>query len=102
MTHEVRLQNDEQLFGAFDYVAGYYHSALDAGTRFTRQIPVLLPWAFGGGVATIQNIPISSLSDGDITEEFIFGNLTAHNGESTEISGGLRQIQHSGQSTYDF
>lgn len=93
MTHEVRLQNDEQLFGAFDYVVGYYHSALDAGTRLTRQIPVLLPRAFGGGVATIQNVPISSLSDGDITEESLFGNLTAHIGESTEISGGLRHIK---------
>jgi iron complex outermembrane receptor protein len=90
--HEVRLQNEARLFDTFDYVIGYYNSRMNAGTRLTRQVPVLLPVAFGGRVATIQNIPISSLRDGDLTEESFFGNVTAHIGASTEISGGLRHI----------
>nr|WP_184018594.1 TonB-dependent receptor [Sphingobium boeckii] len=91
-THEVRLQNEERLFDMVDYVVGYYNSSMKAATNLTQQTPVLLPASFGGGIATIAQTPISSLRDGAITEESIFGNLTVHLGESTELSGGLRHI----------
>ena len=92
-TNEVRLQNETKVLGMFDYVLGYYHSLLKADTDLVSETPVFLPTALGGGLAALAKTPIS-LDGGHITEESFFGNLTAHLGESTELSGGLRHIRH--------
>lgn len=89
-THEFRVQNEERLFDMFDYVVGYYQSKQDALTNLTTETPVLLPVAFGGGIAAVATTPIQS---GGITkEQAFFGNLTFHLGDATQISAGLRHI----------
>jgi iron complex outermembrane recepter protein len=89
-SHELRLQSEERVFDIFDYVVGYYHTKQSAPTTLTLETPVLLPAFLGGGVATIQPTLIST--SGVNTETAFFGNLTAHIGQNTEISGGLRQL----------
>lgn len=84
--HEVRLQNQERLFGIFDYVVGYM--------RIDGTSPTLIytPTATGtaAGLSTIRlGGAFRFRSD---TEKSVFGNLTAHIGENTEVSGGIRRI----------
>lgn len=107
-THEVRLQNSERVAGIFDYVAGYFHTthSADIGLKvgsilaFRGQIaPGItfpLPVPPSVNIATIASPAVTS------TEESIFGNITAHLGERTELSGGLRRIKFSdpGQDFY--
>ncbi|WP_243652450.1 TonB-dependent receptor [Novosphingobium sp. PhB165] len=92
-THEIRLQNESLVAGMFDYVAGYFHTLQKADTNVISQTPVFLPASLGGGLATIAETPIG-LNGGHVTEESFFANLTAHIGDSTELSGGLRHIKH--------
>ncbi len=91
-SHELRLQNEERVLGMFDYAIGYFHQKGGANTRLVRQDALILPTLFGGGFAAFNEtdiIPGTPFT----TEESFFGNLTAHIGDSTEISGGLRHIQ---------
>ncbi|TXC72739.1 TonB-dependent receptor [Sphingomonas ginsenosidivorax] len=89
-SHEVRLQNQERVLGVFDYVVGGFDNVNVSPTNLTSPTVVRLPLAFGGGVATVVQTPISRR--GRSHERSLFGNLTAHIGEATEISGGLRYI----------
>jgi iron complex outermembrane recepter protein len=89
-SHEVRLQNEERLFGMFDYVIGYYQTKQNSPTRLTTETPVLLPPFLGGGVVAVAQTPIATT--GNVREKAVFGNVTLHIGEKTQISGGLRQL----------
>lgn len=91
-SHEVRLQNDARIFGMFDYVVGFFDQKNDSPTDLIQRTPVRLPSALGGGVATIVDTPISRT--GGSHEQSLFGNLTVHIGDSTEVSGGLRHISY--------
>lgn len=86
-THEVRLQNEEQLLGLFDYVVGYFNSTGSAETSVNSGsiIPV-------GGPVAILNTTLINIAPGHSKEESVFGNLTLHLGENTEIAGGVRHI----------
>ncbi|WP_033925840.1 TonB-dependent receptor [Sphingomonas sp. 35-24ZXX] len=96
-SHEVRLQNEERIFDIFDYVIGFFDNKLSSPTTLTRPTVVRLPAAFGGGIAQVVQTPIQR---GNQThEQSFFGHLTAHIGENTEISGGLRQIDYSQDSS---
>ena len=77
----------------FDYVVGYYRSLSKPVTNLTTQTPVFFPSFLGGGLVTVASTPIS-LPNGHVTDESFFGNLTAHFGDKTELSGGLRHIKH--------
>lgn len=90
-SHEVRLQNDERLFDIFDYVVGFFDSTLDPPTHLTSPTIVRLPAAMGGGIASIVTTNIERA--GHAHEQSFFGHLTAHITDSTEVSGGLRQIK---------
>ncbi|QSR17722.1 TonB-dependent receptor [Novosphingobium sp. KA1] len=90
-SHEIRLQNDERLFGTLDYVVGFFDSRNHPDTSLTNPTPVVLPAVFGGGIATIVQTPIRS--EGKSHEQSFFGNLTAHFG-GFEIAGGLRHIDY--------
>ena len=96
-SHEIRLQNEERVFGMFDYVVGVFDNKLDSPTTFTRPTPVRLPVAFGGGLATVVQTAIGRANT--THEQSYFGNLTAHLGEATEISGGVRQIEYKSDSS---
>jgi iron complex outermembrane receptor protein len=91
-THEVRLQSEERLFDRLDYVLGYFNQYQKTQSDLTTETPVLLPAAFGGGLATVATTPISSTPNGPLTQNSFFGNVTLHLGEATELSGGLRHI----------
>lgn len=90
VTHEIRLQNEDRLFGMFDYVLGYFNTKQYSPTNLTTETPVLLPAFLGGGVAAVAKTPIVTV--GDTRESSFYGNLTVHLGDATEISGGLRYI----------
>ncbi|MCX7282719.1 MAG: TonB-dependent receptor plug domain-containing protein [Novosphingobium sp.] len=96
-SHEVRLQNEERVFGMFDYVIGFFDNKLNSPTTLTRPTAVRLPSSFGGGIAQIVQTPI--LRGNRTHEQSYFGNITAHLGDATEIAGGLRQIQYTQNST---
>lgn len=90
-SHEIRLQNQERVFDMFDYALGYFDNKNVTPTTLDNVTIVALPAAFGGGFTTAHT-PI--IRTGESHEKSFFGNLTAHLGESTHISGGLRHIDY--------
>ncbi|WP_313433801.1 TonB-dependent receptor domain-containing protein [Novosphingobium sp.] len=95
-SHEIRLQNEERLFDMVDYVVGFFDSRNQPHTDLTNPTAVALPAALGGGLAQVVQTPITS--QGKTHEQSIFGNLTVHIGDSTEISGGARHIDYQDES----
>ena len=89
-SHEIRLQNEEMVFGMFDYVVGAFFRDTHSTNGVLRDGPITLPAMLGGGVAALTQQDITSVSITD--EKSFFGNLTLHIGDSTQISGGLRYI----------
>lgn len=95
--HEIRLQSEERVAGIFDYVVGFNHVSQSTTIKFNSQTPILLPLAFTGGVPTtamVVSTPITITPTGQTTERSFFGNITAHLGTNTEISGGARRIRY--------
>lgn len=108
-SHELRLQNDERIFGMFDYVVGFFNQKSNNPTD-------LLSPSTGAAVATGVPADASSSPTGPVfvpalgqpgrvgfslvtrrgttSETSFFGNLTAHIGDATELSGGLRRIHY--------
>ncbi len=91
-SHELRLQNEERVFGAFDYVLGVFDNKNSSPTDLLITTPVFLPAALGGGLAATVKTPVGRR--GKTHEQSVFGNLTAHIGDKTEIAGGLRYIDY--------
>jgi len=89
-SHEVRLQNEERLFGLLDYVVGYYRTRQTTNTPLLVDTAVLLPPFLGGGVVAVAQTPIGV--NVKFAETAYFGNLTANIGDATKISVGLRHI----------
>src|SRR6202008_3350707 len=83
---------EERIAGIFDYVAGGFYDYNSNPSHLTQETPLLLPPGFGGGVATVNLTPINK--SGYSVEKSVFGNLTAHIGSKTELSGGLRYIDY--------
>lgn len=86
-SHEIRLQNEERIAGLFDYVVG--------GMQVEGSSPTL-QFVPGNGAAsgtTLYNFALSGrYRYRDDREQSLFGNLTVHIDDRTEISGGLRHI----------
>ncbi len=119
-SHELRLQSDERLFGMVDYVVGGLINKLDSPTTLSIPTPAFclgnipgqflpsppfpagtpLPCAFTplgnypapSSLLAFSTTPISTRST--TLEHSIFGNLTLHFGEKTELSGGARYIMY--------
>lgn len=97
-SHEIRLQNEDRVAGMFDYVVGYFRQ--QGSSEIDLFQPSIL--TFRGQIAPGITFPLPvapSINNTAIyrpptkgVETSYFGNLTAHLGESTEISGGLRHI----------
>lgn len=93
-THEIRLSSDERVAGIFDYVAGYLWSKTSNPTDLTSDT---LVW-FGPPQPSLSNLfmevvtPIFRLAE--TKERSIFGNITAHIADATELSGGIRYIKY--------
>ena len=88
-SHEVRLQNDTRLFGFLDYVAGYFDYKNSSPSNLQNPTILGLP---SGNLLRVIYTPVERT--GTSHEKSIFGNLTGHIGDSTEISGGLRHIDY--------
>ncbi|MCE7796689.1 TonB-dependent receptor [Sphingobium sufflavum] len=86
-THEVRLQNEELVFGLFDYVVGYF--------KYKANTPsYLVTGRVSGGTADAPVFAFSpTLRTSLVKEESFFGNVVLHLGERTEFSGGARHIE---------
>jgi iron complex outermembrane recepter protein len=97
-SQEIRLASDPAPGRFLDYTVGVYYFWSDTDGHVT-QPGTFLPGAFGPPgtfdptrfdpryqVPTIIDIP------GTVQETSFFGSLTAHVGENTELSGGLRHI----------
>jgi len=99
-SHEVRLQNEERVAGLFDYVVGYFHQVGSSETILATQSMLEIYAPIFAGVGNLQLQPVAKtanttpiyLAPGKGTESSFYGNVTAHIGDATEISGGLRRI----------
>lgn len=92
-SHEIRLQNEERVLGIFDYVLGYFRQ--ESQSRVTLFRDSAAGTVAGGvvvGTPVVTSRTINRVAADDTVENSYFGNLTAHIGESTEISAGLRYI----------
>ena len=96
-SQEVRLQNQERVFDTFDYVVGYFDNKNETPTTLNRPtavaFPTFLPAPLGGSVATVVQTKVGRA--GSSHEKSIYGNVTAHIGDATQVSGGLRHIDYS-------
>jgi iron complex outermembrane receptor protein len=102
LSHEVRLSSAERLFGMVDYIAGYFWNKTTVPTVLDTQTPLFLgifvpqntfplvisPSRFNSIIHTPVN------RNGGTLEKSIFGNVTVHIGEATELSGGVRRISY--------
>lgn len=111
-SHEIRLQSDERLFGMVDYVVGGLINKMNSPTTLSTYTPVFCRDNLQAGVPCnavpflgdigqypspsaflqLNRTPVSTEST--TNEHSIFGNLTLHLGERTEISGGGRYIMY--------
>lgn len=98
-SHELRLQNEERLFGGLlDYVVGGFLYYTSSPTELVQSSLVAVDPALTGGlspvpVLTINNTPISR-DPANSTEKSVFGNLTLHPMYGLEISAGARYIHY--------
>lgn len=93
-THEIRISNEERVAGIFDYVAGALFNELNSPAYLTSDTLVWLgtPQPDESNLLVAIATPITRLAM--TKERSFFGNLTAHIGDSTEISGGIRRIRY--------
>lgn len=106
--HEVRVTSEEPVFGMVDYIFGGFYQKQDVPTNLTQQTAVLFgqpvlsnglvvadPRQLIGGL--IVSTPIAR--NGGSLEKSLFGNLTVHIGDATEVSGGARYIDYKSDGT---
>lgn len=95
-SHEIRLQNDARIANIFDYVVGYFDYKTSQPTELTRPTIIGLPTSANTGrIASVVQTAVGRV--GNSHEKSMFGNLTAHIGEGTEVSGGVRRISYKSQ-----
>lgn len=94
-SHEIRLQNEDRIFGIFDYVLGYFRQESQARvTLFRDSASATVVNNVVTSVPVITSRTVDVIVNDDTVENSYFGNLTAHIGEKTEISAGLRYIDN--------
>lgn len=97
-SHELRLSSDERIADIFDYTVGVFY---DKETSHPTVLGVarFLTGAFGPPGAPVVQDPLQRYTlrnaiqiDPSATEKSVFGNVTAHITENTELSAGGRFI----------
>ena len=91
--HEVRLQNQDRLFGLLDYVVGYLNITGESPTIFYGPTGIAVPTANPPFAQLVAVVPTGRDRFRSDEEESYFGNLTVHLGDRTELSGGIRHIR---------
>ena len=89
-SHELRLSSEDRLFGFMDYTVGGLINRLAAPSDLITRTPIFTGPVSPATFSFILNSP--SQRRGRTLEKALFGNITAHLGERTEVSGGLRYI----------
>lgn len=89
-SHELRLTSEERVAGMFDYVVGGFVNINRADVNFTSRTPIFLGLPAPATPVIINST--TTLRPGRSLEQALFGNITAHIGEATEVSGGARHI----------
>jgi iron complex outermembrane receptor protein len=97
-TQEFRISSDPAPGRVFDYVVGAYYSwTSNDGT--VQQPATLLPGSFGppgtfnlAAYNPTYQLPVNVTIPGTNQETSIFGSVTFHLGDKTELSGGVRHI----------
>ncbi|MCB2074386.1 MAG: TonB-dependent receptor [Novosphingobium sp.] len=98
-SHELRLSSEERILNIFDYTIGAFYDK-QKGTSIVVGPASFLPGAFGRpGTAPVKMAPLDRYflkTSIDISptsvEKSLFGNITAHITEATELSVGGRYI----------
>ncbi|CAN7587777.1 TonB-dependent receptor [Phenylobacterium sp. LjRoot219] len=85
-TNELRLSSDDRLFGFLDYTVGGYAQDFNPPTDLVNVTPITL----FGQLVQVAETPIAVRTK--THERSIFGNVTLHLGDATELSGGLRKL----------
>lgn len=89
-SHEVRLQNESRLFDMVDYVVGAMSYKASTPTAMDRMLSASATLTPTPRLTAVTFLPFDRYNE--TTEESIYGNLTVHLGQGTELSGGLRKI----------
>jgi iron complex outermembrane receptor protein len=106
-SHELRLSSEERIAGIFDYVVGGFYNK-ETSHPTVNGVAQFLSGAFGrpGVPPTVQD-PVDRYTlrtaitiDPVATEASVFGNITAHIGDNTELSAGGRYIEFKRRDKY--
>lgn len=84
-SHELRLSSEERVLGLFDYTLGLFMTKQSPWTDLVRVDALVPPGTVVTGVTNRR---------GRTIERAAFGSLTAHLGENTELTGGVRFINY--------
>ncbi len=93
-SHELRFTSE---FERADVVVGALYQKFNSTNNVEQQTPVFLFSLSPGSFATVAKTPV--ISDGESVEKSIFGNVTYHITDATEISAGLRYIDFTNESS---
>jgi iron complex outermembrane receptor protein len=92
--HEIRISSDERIAGIFDYVAGYFWNKPHTHTDLLTDTLIFAAPPVNGPVNPLVAVQTPVVRNSLNLEKSFFGNITAHIGEGTEISGGIRRIRY--------
>lgn len=100
--HEIRLSNDERIAGIFDYVVGFLSNKSVVDVDLISETSIF--FSFSPALPPPPAAPFLFLQtpiarDSANNERSFFGNITAHIGDRTEISGGIRRIRYQSESS---
>jgi iron complex outermembrane receptor protein len=101
--HELRVSNEERVFGMFDYIVGAFTQKANFPTNLTRNTATFNPNQgppFSNPALYLYGLsPSAIVRTGGSEEKSVFINLTAHLGEALEVSAGARYIDYFSQGT---
>lgn len=99
--HEVRLSSSEPLFGGrLDYVVGGFSNRISPDTDLERESLILLTHLTGFAVTPTTPALLlftPTLRRAETREQSLFGNVTLHLTQATELSAGVRHIEFENQ-----
>lgn len=100
-SHEVRLQSEERLFGMVDYTVGLFMNKQSPWTDLVSVARANFSCVGVGCTPTQADVTPANFTGftpspiarrGRSIERAVFGNVTVHLGDSTELSGGIRHL----------
>ena len=97
-THEIRLASDPAPGRLFDYTVGAFYQWQENGGH-VASIASLLPGAFGAAPGVnlaafnpTYGVPLGIDIPSTLQETSVFGSVTLHLGDKTELTGGIRHM----------